>query len=56
MTKYYTPSKTQMRSVVKGDDRYYKRRLSWGRIALAVAFFGLWIFIFLFGLMGWRWK
>jgi hypothetical protein len=53
----YKPSETQMRSAVQGDDRYFnRRRVLWFKIALAVVFFGLLTFVFLFGLMSWRWK
>lgn len=56
MTKYYSPSETQMRTAVKGadDHDYYRRhRIPLLRIALALLFFALFGFVFLFGILEW---
>ena len=59
MNKYYSPNESQMRAAVKGADHhdYYRRhRIPLLRIALALIFFALFGFVFLFGLMGWKVK
>jgi hypothetical protein len=56
VTKYYSPNKSQIRSAVKGADRhdYYRRhRIPLLRIALALLFFSLIGFVFLFGILDW---
>jgi hypothetical protein len=58
MKKYYPPNETQVRSAVKGEDRYrfYERKrpaLSavWF-ILMTLLFFGLFALVFFFGLTG----
>ena len=56
MNDYYSPNETQMRTAVKGEDRYrfYERRnralIVLIRILLALLFLGLFGFVFFFGL------
>ena len=46
MSRYQMPTKTQLYSVVKGDDRYQPKRFPWYAVfAIAVALYGLyWLF------------
>lgn len=55
MMKHYSPNESQMRSAVKGGDRhdYYKRPLPLLKIAVALLFFALIGFVFLFGILDW---
>jgi hypothetical protein len=58
MSDYYSPNETQLRSAVKGEDRYrfYERRNGWLMLVvyalLAILFFGSFAFVFFFGLTG----
>ena len=50
---HLTPPATYTRGVIPPEDKR-RHRVSWLRVGLAVAFFALWAFVFLFGLMKWR--
>ena len=53
---HLTPPATYTRGAIPREDKRSRRNPTMLRILLTVLFFGLWVFVFLFGLMKWRVK
>lgn len=49
---HLTPPATYTRGAIPPEDKR-RRRVSWLRVAMVLAFLALWIFVFWYGLMDW---